>query len=302
MDGLTSRFEQLPWDQLLSSPAEMRSTYLQSPLPLDRLQPFDEMTLMKAAIKYAPAFIHLARMGVSLQNRLGSRSVDVEISVDETHTPTTPLEHYFIASELTRLGVRWVSLAPRFAGRFEKGVDFSGDIDAFKADLPLHAAIQHHFGTYKLSLHSGSDKFSIYPFLAQTTAGKFHVKTAGTSYLEALRILAQKDPSVFRQVLGLACIRYELDRQSYHVSARQENIPDTASMPDADLAALLDQLDARQVLHVTFGSILQTHGTELRSVLLEHENDYSLALTIHFKRHLTPFILKQDTMRTQDTD
>ena len=59
---------------------------------------------------------------------------ELEVSVDERETPTSPAEHLFIASELRRLGVRWVSLAPRFVGRFEKGVDYIGDLDAFEAE------------------------------------------------------------------------------------------------------------------------------------------------------------------------
>jgi hypothetical protein len=301
--ALTDRFNQLPWELLLSSPTGMRAAYLNQTFQFERIQiSFDERTLLEAAVKYEKAIVHLGRMHTTLRNRLGNRPADVEISIDETDVPTTPLEHYFIASELTRLGVHWVSLAPRFAGSFEKGVDFQGDLEAFKKDLPAHAAIQKHFGTYKLSLHSGSDKFSIYPLLAQHVGGKFHVKTAGTSYLEALRVVAQKDLLMFRQMLGLACIRYEQDRQSYHVSASQEKIPDTSKMPDSELVNLLDQFDVRQVLHVTFGSILQAHGAELHTLLQQHENEYSLALTIHFKRHLTPFILKQDTVRNLETD
>ena len=60
---------------------------------------------------------------------------DFEVSVDETRSPTTPLEHFFIASELTRLGVLFTSLAPRFPGRFEKGVDYIGNLQALEAEL-----------------------------------------------------------------------------------------------------------------------------------------------------------------------
>src|SRR5688500_20238577 len=83
---------------------------------------------------------------------------DFEVSVDETDSPTTPLEHFFIANELTRLGVKFTSLAPRFIGRFEKGVDYIGDLNALDVELEKHAAVTAHFGTYKLSLHSRSDK------------------------------------------------------------------------------------------------------------------------------------------------
>ena len=91
----------------------------------------------------------------------GHPPFELEVSVDETETPTTHAEHVYIASELKRLGVDWVSLAPRFIGRFEKGVDYIGDLGAGRPGR----ARRHRppLGPYKLSLHSGSDKFSVYP-------------------------------------------------------------------------------------------------------------------------------------------
>ena len=111
----------------------------------------------------------------------------MEVSVDETDTPTSQAEHVFIANELRRLGVRWVSLAPRYVGRFEKGVDYIGDLATFEEDFGGHAVIARAMGPYKLSLHTGSDKFSIYGIAAGLTNGLLHLKTAGTTYLEELR-------------------------------------------------------------------------------------------------------------------
>src|SRR5579871_1557774 len=128
------------------------------------------------------------------------RDWEVEVSVDETESPTTHAEHLYIATELRRLGVRWVSLAPRYIGRFEKGVDYIGDVAAFEADFAVHAAIARTLGPYKLSLHSGSDKFSIYESSARLSHGVVHLKTAGTSYLEALRAIATLDPALMRSI------------------------------------------------------------------------------------------------------
>ena len=121
----------------------------------------------------------------------------------KTESPTTHAQHIYIARELQRLGVRWVSLAPRYIGRFEKGVDYIGDVSEFDADLADHAAIARTIspdGRYKLSLHSGSDKFTIYPAFVRQTRGLTHLKTAGTSYLEALRTIAALDAGLFREV------------------------------------------------------------------------------------------------------
>ncbi len=154
---LQEKAKGLDWDQL-------EARYLKSTAE----QPwgkFDPESLMRAAVKYGRAIAHSA----SLYYRLGTMkdSFDFEVSVDETDAPTSALEHYFIANELTQAGVKFTSLAPRFIGSFEKGVDYIGDVAALDAEMARHAAVTKHFGTYKISLHSGSDKFSVYPLLVK---------------------------------------------------------------------------------------------------------------------------------------
>jgi hypothetical protein len=201
--------------------------------------------------------------------------------VDETDAHTIPLEHFFIASELTRAGVEFTSLAPRFIGRFEKGVDYIGDLDALDAELEKHAAVTAHFGTYKLSLHSGSDKLSVYPLLAKHWGELLHVKTAGTSYLEALRVMAKHEPDLFMKIYALGRERYETDRQTYHVSAELSKLPETDDLP-----SLLDDFHAREVLHVSFGSAMAQFGVELKAALIKHEDAYFDGLKVHFDKHL----------------
>jgi hypothetical protein len=248
---------------------------------------FDEETLLRALAKYGSAIIHTAQMYRHLVGQTGD--FELEVSVDETETPTSPEEHFVIANELNRLGVEWVSLAPRYIGRFEKGVDYIGDLDAFEEALAQHAAIARILGPYKLSIHSGSDKFSIYPIIARLTQGCVHLKTAGTSYLEALRAVAKVEPSLFRQILIYALERYPEDRATYHVSAERSNVPPVEDLAEDALSGLLNQFDARQVLHVTFGSVLERFGPELRSVLKNHEEAHYAALEAHFEKHLAPF-------------
>ena len=240
---------------------------------------FDAETLMRAVVKYERAIQHAATIFNALCQM--KDEFDFEVSVDETESPTTPLEHFFIASELTRLGVRVTSLAPRFIGRFEKGVDYIGDIDALDVELAKHAAVTDYFGTYKLSLHSGSDKFSVYPLIAKHWGERIHVKTAGTSYLEALRVLAVHDPDLFLKIYSLGRERYEIDRRTYHVSAKLEMLP-----KDSNLPSLLDDFHAREVLHVTFGSALAQFGAEIKSALKKHADAYYAGLATHFRKHL----------------
>jgi hypothetical protein len=256
---------------------------------------FSEAVLLKAAVKYGKAVAHVASMYRHLARAAGSRPFELEVSVDETEQSTSHAEHVYIASELKRLGVEWVSLAPRYVGRFEKGVDYIGDLAAFETDLAGHAAIARRFGPYKLSLHSGSDKFSIYPIAARQTGGLVHLKTAGTSYLEALRTLGAVDPAFFREIYAFARERYETDKASYHVSAELSRAP----RPEAvrDWPALLEQFDARQILHVTFGSVLTERTADgrfrfcdrLLDFLRQNPEAYAANLEKHFVRHLEPF-------------
>jgi len=240
---------------------------------------FETETLLRAAAKYGAAIQQATKMF----NRLAELkdAFDFEVSVDETDSPTTPLEHYFIANELTRRGVRFCSLAPRFIGRFEKGVDYIGDLDALDAELAKHAAVTAHFGTYKLSLHSGSDKFSVYPLIVRHWGNRIHVKTAGTSYLEALRVLANHEPDLFLKIYALGCEHYETDKKTYHVSAQLDRLPDTHDLP-----SLLEDFHAREVLHVTFGSALAEFGEEIKDSLVKHDDAYFDTLKTHFDKHL----------------
>jgi hypothetical protein len=131
--------------------------------------------------------------------RDGRYDADLEISIDETATPTTPLQHYFVARELMDAGVSFTTIAPRFCGEFQKGIDYIGDLAQFELEIKLHAAIACHF-QYKLSIHSGSDKFSVFPIIGRECQRVFHVKTAGTNWLEAMRVIAQLDPALYREV------------------------------------------------------------------------------------------------------
>ena len=258
---------------------------------------FDEAVLLKAAVKYGKAVHHVASMYRHLEQAAGPRPFEFEVSVDETDQPTSHAEHIYIASELKRLGVKWVSLAPRYVGRFEKGVGYIGDLDVFEKDFAGHAAIARQFGPYKLSLHSGSDKFSIYPIAARLSRRLIHLKTAGTSYLEALRTVADLDPVFFKEIYAFARERYENDKASYHVSAELKRAP----LPNAvsDWPGLLDQFDAREILHVTFGSVLtdKTATGDWRfydrfmDFLRANPEAYASNLEKHFIRHLKPFVI-----------
>lgn len=298
LDALRAKLDALPWPALETTAEDLRRTYLGRALrlPDDSEVTLDEESLLRAAAKYGRALAHTAAMYRHLSERMGPKVFDLEVSVDETETPTSAAEHVFIASELLRLGVRWVSLAPRFVGEFEKGVDYIGNLREFERSFAQHAAVARHFGPYKMSIHSGSDKFSIYPIAARLSAGLVHLKTAGTSYLEALRALAAIDPSLFREILAFAIEHYPSDRASYHVSAQLEAVPRPESLSDEELAGVLDQFHARQVLHVTFGSVLTAQAggrprfrDRLLRALSDNEEVHYETVRAHIARHVAPF-------------
>lgn len=271
----------------LGSADEWREEYLDRPFTAAELGElrFSEDTLLRAAVKYGAAVNFAANMYRTISDRL-RRGFDYEVSVDETDYPTSPLEHLFVARELRRQRVEFVSLAPRFVGAMEKGVDWRGDLDQFKRELHAHAAIARSLGGYRLSLHSGSDKFTLYPLLHAQTHGCWHAKTAGTSYLVALEVVARSDPSFFREIVRLSLSAFDAAKQSYHISADPMRIRQLGSLSDDELASLVEAHDSRQVLHVGFGSVLSEYGDKLKEFLALHEQEHYAGVARHLGRHL----------------
>lgn len=295
MDELNALYAKLDLATLGCSGEELRARYVGKDFPLQGggSVSFDEAAFLRAAVKYGNAVAHTVTMVRHLK-QVATKAFEVEVSVDETESPTSPGEHYLFANELKRLGVAWVSMAPRFVGRFEKGVDYIGDLDEFRESFAGHVAVMRTLGPYKISIHSGSDKFSIYPIVAEMTDGLVHLKTAGTSYLEALRAIATIEPRLFREILDFARAHYETDKATYHVSAETAKVPGSERVADDQLEGLLDDFDARQAFHVTFGSVLTAEGgglfrKRLYEALEKKEEKHYAILAKHLGRHITPF-------------
>ncbi|HXW00283.1 MAG TPA: tagaturonate epimerase family protein, partial [Anaerolineae bacterium] len=289
---LQPKIEALPWNVLASDPADTQHRLADKPIDLaDFSLTINAEELARAMAKYGRAVAHTVGMYRHLAEAMGERPFELEMSVDETDTITTLAEHVYIAHELKRLGVKWVSLAPRYVGEFEKGVDYKGDLAEFERSFARHFAVAQAYGPYKLSLHSGSDKFSIYPIAARVAGELVHLKTAGTSYLEALRAIAKLNPALFRDIVAFALERYPTDRATYHVSAEVNKVPDVAKWPDDQLPALLNDFHGREVLHVTFGSVLNhpPFREPFFATLRSHEETYYELLEAHFDKHLSPF-------------
>ncbi|MFO0789643.1 MAG: tagaturonate epimerase family protein [Pirellulales bacterium] len=279
--------------------------YLNRPisLPGNRSFTIDEQVAMRCAVKYGRAIEHALEIAKYIRyvNDAAGRASEIELSIDETRQPTSLAEHYIIADQFRASGLRLISLAPKFIGEFEKGVDYKGDLTPLERSLADHAALARELGPYKLSLHSGSDKLSLYPALAHTTQGCFHVKTAGTSYLEAIRVVARHDEALFRRIVTTSRKFYDRDKATYHVSAEVAKLP---AAEDVQSVAELEKIylecwpdvpagkgftaPGRQILHCTFGTILTDPelGKLIRDLLEAHADTYSEILADHFARHL----------------
>lgn len=255
--------------------------------------------LIRMACVYGGAIHHTLGIYHNIIAKCG-RQIDFEMSIDETLTPTSPASHYFVASELIDGGVEITSLAPRFCGEFQKGIDYIGDLKQFTEEFSVHAAIADHFG-YKISVHSGSDKFAVFPIVGEKTNGRYHLKTAGTNWLEAVRVVAQHKPDLYRRMHAFALKHIEEAKKYYHISAKVENIPALDTLKDSELPDLMNKDDSRQLMHITYGLILQAKDEngnslfkdELYSFLYEHEDEYVEALKRHIGRHLEGLGLKR---------
>lgn len=255
---------------------------------------FDTQMFRRTALIYGKAIDHAANIYHSLLCTPDNGQVaDFEISIDETSTPTLPEQHFFVANELALRGVHYATIAPRFCGEFQKGVDYIGDLNQFHAELKVHSVIARHFG-YKLSVHSGSDKFSIFNDVGEQTRGRFHLKTAGTNWLEAMRLVAQKDPAMYREIHEFALGVFEEARRYYHVTTDLTKIPNLDTMKDVELPDLFGQNDARQLIHITYGLILNARNADgsyrfkdrLYQLWRTYANDYSELLYRHIGNHV----------------
>ena len=208
----------------------------------------------------------------------GEGTFVTEVSMDETDIPQNPMEMLFILAAIADEGIPVQTIAPRFSGRFNKGVDYVGDIQQFEREFAQHLSIIKYaiqeFNLpqgLKLSIHSGSDKFSIYPimnrFLKEHNCG-LHIKTAGTTWLEEIIGLAQAGESALDMVKYIykkAYERYEeicapyasvidIDR---HLLPSPEQIDDYSSKQFSnalrhDPSCPEYNLNLRQLIHVGY--------------------------------------------------
>lgn len=170
---------------------------------IGRPMDLSEQTVRRSADKFLLAVQEAGSIYRYIAEKKGVENFITEVSVDETDTPQTPVELFLILAMIAREGIPAQTIAPKFTGRFNKGVDYVGDLGQFEKefdeDLCVIAFAIREFGlpaSLKLSVHSGSDKFSLYPIinrLIKKHDAGLHVKTAGTTWLEEVIGLAESD-------------------------------------------------------------------------------------------------------------
>lgn len=247
----------------------------------------------------------------------GSDDFVTEVSMDETDSPQTPPELLIILAALADQGIPVQTIAPKFSGRFNKGVDYVGDVAQFEQEFNEDlAVIAHAVKSYglpeslKLSVHSGSDKFSIYPAIRralQRSGAGLHIKTAGTNWLEEIIGLAEAGG----EALELAKTIYikALEKKSALcepyatvIDIRDSNLPSAAEVAGWTSVQFTSALrhdpqnpaynpDLRQLLHVGFKIAAQLGETYL-SALKEHSEVVARNVTTNLlDRHIKPLFL-----------
>jgi len=235
------------------------------------------------------------KFAVDLYQRLlaDRQDVDFELSIDETDTPTRTEAHFLIAAWLRDSGVIVKNIAPRFCGEFQKGIDYRGNTRDFEKEFSVHAEIAGFFG-HRLSVHSGSDKFSVFPIIGRETGLNCHVKTAGTNWLEALRCVAESEPDDFRSMYTHAVEVLNKAKTYYHIFTEKGMAPDINDISDSRLTSLLDIEESRQILHITYGFLLgdkdssgnYIYRDRFFSIMHKNEELYYKHLETHIGNHL----------------
>jgi hypothetical protein len=279
-------------------------------------QPFkvDESFLQHIAEKFLYAIEEAGNIYSYIADQKGQNNFIAEVSMDEVEEPQTPAELFFILGALSAEGIPLQTIAPKFTGRFNKGVDYVGDIDQFSKEfeedlLVIDFAIREFDlpDNLKLSVHSGSDKFSIYGPINSVLKklGKgVHVKTAGTTWLEELAGLALAGDdglaianSVYRQALE----RFDELTGPYStvIDVHKENLPSVSEVNSWDSTKFANTLihdqqnpdynpEFRQIIHCSY-KIAGEMGFQFLDALEKHKGIVANQVTFNlYEKHIRP--------------
>jgi hypothetical protein len=272
--------------------------------------------LATIARTYLLACREAGRIFRHIHARRGAEVV-IEVSMDETDAPQTPPELLVILALLADEGVPLATIAPKFTGRFNKGVDYVGDLAAFEREFSDDVAVLNHAARRyglpagaKLSVHSGSDKFSLYPVIRRTlgrTGAGVHLKTAGTTWLEELIGLAEAGGDgleLAREIYATALDHVDELCGPYAtvIDIDRSRLPSAAEVNTWDgprLAAAIRHVPAcpdfnphvRQLLHVAF-KLAAKEGRRYTDLLVTNRAIVARQVTDNIlERHLRPLFL-----------
>ncbi len=273
--------------------------------------------IRKIAEKYLVAVNQAAKIYQYIETRKGRDNFVTEVSMDETAEPQTPEELLFILAALGDKAVPVQTIAPKFTGRFNKGVDYQGDVEQFNREFNDDVCVIKYSvsafnlpANLKLSVHSGSDKFSIYrgirKAIEQHNAG-VHVKTAGTSWLEELIGLAESGERSLELVKDIyeraysrfdeLCAPYsdviDIDRNLLPSSDefRKWNGLQVANSIRHDATCSDYDLNVRQLLHVGY-KVAAEFGETYLQALKDHNDIVGKHVCNNlFDKHITPLFL-----------
>lgn len=269
------------------------------------------------ARQYLEATIEAGRIYRHIRDGKGAEPFVVEVSMDETHEPQTPRQLLVILAMLADERIPLQSIAPKFTGRFNKGVDYVGDVAGFEREFAADVAVIAHAvrayglpGSLKLSVHSGSDKFSLYPAIRRVmlaTGAGVHLKTAGTTWLEELIGLAESGGDGL--TLAQEIYAYALEHIDELCGPYATVIDiDRARLPTAEavadwsgprLAAAIRHVpgdprfdpNVRQLLHVSF-KVAARQGRRYTNLLEANRDVVARQVETNiFDRHLVPLFL-----------
>jgi len=287
--------------------------HLDQPIDISRAE------IGRVAGKFLLAVQDAGRIYRHIAQAKGEANFITEVSMDETDSPQTPHELLIILAALADEQIPLQTIAPKFTGRFNKGVDYAGDVQQFEKefneDLAVIAFAIRKYGlppSLKLSVHSGSDKFSIYEpirrALKKFNAG-VHLKTAGTTWLEELIGLAEAGGDgleIAREIYAFAiehvdefCAPYaaviDIDKSKLPtaLTVNHWNSRQFVSALRHDQENPLFNPSFRQLLHVSF-KVAAKKGDRYLNALKKHETIIARNVTENlFERHIRPLLLAE---------
>lgn len=279
---------------------------------IDHAITISEEIIRKTACKFLFAVEEAGRIYRHIEEKKGKGNFVVEVSMDETDTAQTPVELFIILAAISYEKIPVQTIAPKFSGRFNKGVDYVGDLTLFAKEFEEDVAVikfaVNEFSlpkNLKLSIHSGSDKFSIYPLINKTLK-KFdagiHLKTAGTTWLEELIGLASSEGEglkMAKDIYRKAFSRFDELCGPYKtvIDINVKNLPDPdevdawdgqkfASTLRHDQSNPLYNMNFRQLLHVGY-KVAAELGQSYMDALVKNENAIAENVVENlFERHI----------------